>query len=45
MAEPAELLRLRADDDGRKKWKKWGPYLSERQWGTLREDASGSGDP
>ncbi len=45
MAEPAELLRLRADDDGRKKWKKWGPYLSERQWGTLREDASGSGEP
>ena len=25
-------------------WKKWGPYLSERQWGTVREDYSGSGD-
>jgi Mannosylglycerate hydrolase MGH1-like glycoside hydrolase domain len=25
-------------------WKKWGPYLSERQWGTVREDYSHSGD-
>jgi hypothetical protein len=25
-------------------WKKWGPYLSERQWGTVREDYSKSGD-
>jgi hypothetical protein len=25
-------------------WKKWGPYLSERQWGTVREDYSGGGD-
>ncbi|HKS55244.1 MAG TPA: hypothetical protein VJS12_08165 [Steroidobacteraceae bacterium] len=25
-------------------WKKWGPYLSERQWGTVREDYSASGD-
>ena len=25
-------------------WKKWGPYLSERQWGTVREDYSGDGD-
>ncbi len=25
-------------------WRKWGPYLSERQWGTVREDYSGSGD-
>jgi len=25
-------------------WKKWGPYLSERQWGTVREDYSVSGD-
>ena len=23
-------------------WKKWGPYLSERQWGTVREDYSDS---
>src|SRR5512139_722720 len=25
-------------------WKKWGPYLSERQWGTVREDHSPNGD-
>jgi hypothetical protein len=40
----AEQTRL---DDARVKnvpWKKWGPYLSERQWGTVREDYSESGD-
>jgi Glycosyl hydrolase family 63 C-terminal domain len=26
-------------------WKKWGPYLSERQWGTVREDYSADGQP
>ncbi|HTI12447.1 MAG TPA: hypothetical protein VL832_27935 [Puia sp.] len=26
-------------------WKKWGPYLSERQWGTVREDYSANGEP
>ena len=26
------------------KWQQWGPYLSERQWGTVREDYSGNGD-
>ena len=25
-------------------WKKWGPYLSERQWGTVREDYSEGGN-
>lgn len=25
-------------------WKKWGPYVSDRQWGTVREDYSGNGD-
>ncbi|MGH8208665.1 MAG: hypothetical protein ACREU6_03565, partial [Steroidobacteraceae bacterium] len=25
-------------------WKRWGTYLSERQWGTVREDYSASGD-
>ena len=25
-------------------WKKWGPYLSERQWGTVREDYGAGGD-
>ncbi|MFN3852484.1 MAG: MGH1-like glycoside hydrolase domain-containing protein [Spirosomataceae bacterium] len=32
-----ERLNQRADNKG---WKKWGPYLSERQWGTVREDYS-----
>lgn len=27
------------------KWKKWGPYISERQWGTVREDYSKEGEP
>ena len=31
----------RADADG---WRRWGPYLSERQWGTVREDVSDNGD-
>ncbi len=39
-----EKKRL-AESNGRKiKWKKWGPYLSERQWGTVREDYSSNGD-
>ncbi|MBV9080199.1 MAG: glucosidase, partial [Elusimicrobia bacterium] len=39
-----EVERL-AEDAGRKKnWKRWGPYLSERQWGTVREDYSDYGD-
>ena len=25
-------------------WKNWGPYLSDRQWGTVREDYSANGD-
>jgi hypothetical protein len=40
----AEQRRL---EEARKKdvpWRKWGPYLSERQWGTVREDYSDSGD-
>jgi hypothetical protein len=33
-----------ADDQSRKaNWKRWGPYLSERQWGTVREDYSADG--
>ena len=37
---------LRLHDAGARNvpWKKWGPYLSERQWGTVREDYSASGD-
>ncbi len=38
--------RLRLIDDNKKKahWRKWGPYISERQWGTVREDYSSNGD-
>ncbi len=38
--------RLRLDEDARreKNWKRWGPYLAERQWGTVREDYSAHGD-
>jgi hypothetical protein len=36
-----QRLAERADNKG---WKKWGPYLSERQWGTVREDYSIYGD-
>ncbi|HVN03668.1 MAG TPA: hypothetical protein VMT86_04570 [Bryobacteraceae bacterium] len=39
----AELERLAADDRREKNWKRWGPYLSERQWGTVREDYSANG--
>ncbi|GAB1524042.1 hypothetical protein RhiTH_007194 [Rhizoctonia solani] len=36
----------RLEQDGRKErhWKRWGPYLAERQWATVREDYSGNGD-
>lgn len=40
----AEIQRLREDSQGHQPWKAWGPYLSERQWGTVREDYSNSGD-
>lgn len=36
----AEQLRLEQDDARTQNWKRWGPYLSERQWGTVREDYS-----
>ena len=36
----AEELRLIASRDRTANWKRWGPYLSERQWGTVREDYS-----
>ena len=39
-----EKKRLAAARTGEKPWKKWGPYLSERQWGTVREDYSENGD-
>ncbi|MCU0600353.1 MAG: hypothetical protein MUE70_13980, partial [Desulfobacterales bacterium] len=40
----AEQKRLDEARNGKAPWKKWGPYLSERQWGTVREDYSESGD-
>lgn len=43
MAKGAEKVRL-AQQKENKGWKKWGPYLSERQWGTVREDYSSNGD-
>jgi hypothetical protein len=42
--ESAEALRLKEVKEDKTPWKKWGPYLSERQWGTVREDYSDSGD-
>jgi hypothetical protein len=40
----AEQLRLDEDREQKLGWKQWGPYLSERQWGTVREDYSENGD-
>jgi len=40
-AEHDRLEEARTQDVS---WKKWGPYLSERQWGTVREDYSERGD-
>ena len=40
----AEHRRLEAAREQKVPWKKWGSYLSERQWGTVREDYSESGD-
>jgi hypothetical protein len=39
----AERLRLQAMRDATEDWRQWGPYLSERQWGTVREDYSEGG--
>jgi len=39
-----ESIRLDEAREQKVLWKKWGPYLSERQWGTVREDYSESGD-
>ncbi len=40
----AEEARLAADARREKNWKRWGPYLAERQWGTVREDYSEGGE-
>ena len=39
-----EETRLQEAREAKAAWKKWGPYLSERQWGTVREDYSADGN-
>jgi len=43
-AQTEEHLRLQEAREKHVPWRKWGPYLSERQWGTVREDYSANGD-
>src|SRR5690606_20269204 len=40
----AEHRRLADSDDPTAPWRRWGPYVSARQWGTVREDYSADGD-
>ena len=40
----AEAKRLKESRERKKHWKRWGPYVSERAWGTVREDYSAGGD-
>ena len=43
-SHPGDRERARlAEADGGVPWRLWGPYLSERQWGTVREDYSPGG--
>jgi hypothetical protein len=42
--EVEEQKRLNEAREAGIPWKKWGPYLSERQWGTVREDYSADGN-
>ena len=42
-AADAERQRIEESRNGQKDWRLWGPYLSERQWGTVREDYSPGG--
>src|SRR5215471_9253746 len=44
LGETTEQRRLEDARNQNVAWKKWGPYLSERQWGTVREDYSEGGD-
>jgi len=44
MAANPEQSRLLENQAGKADWKRWGPYLSERSWGTVREDYSANGD-
>src|SRR5687767_9131692 len=43
-ARSAEKQRLPEANSGKVAWRRWGPYLSERQWGTVREDYSPHGN-
>ena len=43
MQPNAEASRVHESRTGKALWKKWGPYVSERQWGTVREDYSDTG--
>ncbi|MEN8177597.1 MAG: glucosidase [Pseudomonadota bacterium] len=44
MLKDAERSRVSAQASGKEAWRRWGPYLSERQWGTVREDYSPHGE-
>lgn len=44
IAESEEHKRLAACNEGKADWKRWGPYVSERQWGTCREDYGTNGN-
>ncbi|MGB7439398.1 MAG: hypothetical protein WBR26_04560 [Candidatus Acidiferrum sp.] len=44
MIQPKESARLEEVRVSKTPWRKWGPYLSERQWGTVREDYSQDGN-
>ena len=44
LTECIEQKRLNEAREAGLPWKKWGPYLSERQWGTVREDYSEDGN-
>src|ERR1700759_205018 len=44
MAQNTESIRLEEARSVKAPWRKWGPYLSERQWGTVREDYSQDGN-
>ena len=44
MAKQTETARVQEMNESRNSWRNWGPYLSERQWGTVREDYSSGGE-
>src|SRR3954453_2751897 len=44
VVQTTEQKRLNDARESRVPWKQWGPYLSERQWGTVREDYSADGN-